>query len=173
MNLKTLFQPIRGVLLLAVLLQPLLSLADDILPFSELKIPEPSAHFSATQECVEPEDEMKRNHMEYILHQRDKTMHEGVRTRQHSLEECINCHATKDDSGAYIRVEDKRHFCAACHTYAAVKIDCFQCHSDVPVRASNLPKLQSSNTGHHQQGLKQSTQRPETLQLLAAEAKPQ
>ena len=116
---------------------------------------------------------MKRNHMKYILHQRDDTVHEGVRTRQYALEECINCHASKDEKGEYIRVEDSRHFCAACHTYTATKIDCFQCHADVPVRASTMPKLQSSNAAHHKQALKQSPVTSKTLQLLAAEAKPQ
>jgi hypothetical protein len=29
--------------------------------------------------CIQPEDEMRRNHMNYILHERDETMHEGVR----------------------------------------------------------------------------------------------
>lgn len=167
-----LFNRIIVPLLVSFLVFPLTALADDALPFSELEIPEPSAHFSATQECVEPEDEMKRNHMEYILHQRDETVHEGIRTRQYALEECINCHATKDESGEYIRVEDSRHFCAACHTYTATKIDCFQCHSDVPVRASSLPGIQSANTAHDKQGLKQSPlTSSKTLQLLAAEAK--
>ena len=167
-----LFNRIIVPLLVSFLVFPLTALADDALPFSELKIPEPSAHFSATQECVEPEDEMKRNHMEYILHQRDETVHEGIRTRQYALEECINCHSTKDESGEYIRVEDSRHFCAACHTYTATKIDCFQCHSDVPVRASSLPGIQSGNTADDKQGLKQSPlTSSKTLQLLAAEAK--
>jgi hypothetical protein len=76
--------------------------------------------------------------MEYILHQRDETMYDGIRTRQYSLEECINCHASKDENGEFVRVEDTRHFCATCHTYASVKIDCFQCHSDVPVRDTRL-----------------------------------
>jgi hypothetical protein len=134
---------LRGALSALLLALPLAaSGSGEELPFSTLELPEPQRHFSATQECVEPEEEMRRNHMEYILHQRDETMHLGVRTRQYALEECINCHAAKDDSGEWIRVEDSRHFCASCHTYAAVKIDCFQCHADVPMRE---PRLQSGS----------------------------
>jgi predicted CXXCH cytochrome family protein len=142
------------------------------LPFSTLELPEPQRHFSATQECVEPEEEMRRNHMEYILHQRDETMHLGVRTRQYALEECINCHAAKDASGEWIRVEDSRHFCASCHTYAAVKIDCFQCHADVPVRETSL---QNQNAGAAAQHPVAPAGRSSaaTSRLLAAEDKPQ
>ncbi|TNF85996.1 MAG: hypothetical protein EP300_14690 [Gammaproteobacteria bacterium] len=32
--------------------------------------------------------------------------------------------------GEVIRYEDPRHFCAECHAYTSVKIDCFECHAD-------------------------------------------
>ncbi len=83
-------------------------------------------------ECVEPEDVMKRDHMEFILHQRDETMEKGIRTTKHSLKQCVSCHAIKDDKGEYIHVDNPKHFCASCHEYAAVKIDCFDCHADTP-----------------------------------------
>jgi len=35
----------------------------------------------------------RRNHMELIRHQRDLTVHEGIRTTRHSLANCVNCHA--------------------------------------------------------------------------------
>jgi hypothetical protein len=78
-------------------------------------------------QCVEPEDDMKRNHMEYILQK-------GIRTSKHSLKQCISCHAVKDDNGEYVRIDDpsNKHFCATCHEFAAVSIDCFQCHADTP-----------------------------------------
>jgi hypothetical protein len=86
--------------------------------------------------------------MNYILHQRDETMHKGIRTRQYALEECINCHAVKGEDGEYVRVEDPRHFCASCHSYAAVNIDCFQCHADIPVRESTLQQSQAADSPH-------------------------
>jgi hypothetical protein len=39
---------------------------DSILP----EIPEAQSRFSATQGCVEPTEEMRKNHMEKILHKR-------------------------------------------------------------------------------------------------------
>jgi hypothetical protein len=163
MRQTTVLRRVCGVWLAALLALPLAAIGDgDALPFSKLSIAEPQRHFSATQACVEPEEEMRRNHMEYILHQRDETMHRGIRTRQYALEECINCHATKDDSGNYVRVEDSQHFCASCHTYASVSIDCFQCHSDVPVRASGLNGQQSGTDLTR-----------ETLRFLASEGKSQ
>ena len=85
------------------------------------------------EECVEPTDDMRRNHMNYILHQRDETVHKGVRTKQHSLVECINCHVLPRTDGSFPRSDQTEHFCTSCHVYAAVKIDCFQCHADHPM----------------------------------------
>ena len=74
---------------------------------------------------------MRRNHMELILHQRDETVYRGIRTKQQSLRNCINCHAV-DAAGQPVSLDDPQHFCVSCHRYAAVKIDCFQCHSGTP-----------------------------------------
>lgn len=76
--------------------------------------------------CVHPESVMRRDHMKFILHQRDLTMHQGIRTTQHSLKNCINCHADAKTNS----VLGKDGFCASCHRYASVSIDCFSCHSD-------------------------------------------
>lgn len=91
--------------------------------------------------CVEPTDVMRANHMEYLLHKRDLTMHQGIRTKQHSLAECINCHATPGEDGKVARITDEKHFCASCHQAASVKLDCFECHADRPVKyfSSQLP----------------------------------
>ncbi|MDX1696763.1 MAG: hypothetical protein R3308_00665 [Thiohalobacterales bacterium] len=101
-------------------------------------IPEAQARFSPEQGCVEPVEDMRKNHMEYILHQRDRTMYDGIRTKQHSLNECINCHVS--DAADAPRYESEEHFCNSCHSYAAVRIDCFQCHADRPV---STPQQQS------------------------------
>lgn len=99
-------------------------------------IPKAQRRYSATQDCVEPTDEMRTNHMKYILDQRDATVHEGVRTRQYSLVECINCHVS--DAADAPRVDSEKHFCNSCHTYTGVSIDCFQCHADRPVKSRFL-----------------------------------
>jgi hypothetical protein len=82
--------------------------------------------------CVEPTDVMRRNHMDYLLHQRDDTVHAGIRTTKYSLKACLECHVRPDEAGAYPRSGTPEHFCSSCHTYAAVKIDCFSCHADRP-----------------------------------------
>ena len=84
------------------------------------------------EQCVEPIDIMRRDHFDFMKHDRDKTVHEGVRSIQHSLAGCIDCHASKDASGQFISINAEGQFCQTCHTYAAVKIDCFTCHAAVP-----------------------------------------
>ena len=94
-------------------------------------IPEPEG-----KKCVQPEEEMRKNHMNYILHQRDETMYRGIRANikneGYSLAECIDCHVFPDENGKIATHDDPEHFCSTCHQYAAVKIDCFDCHADKP-----------------------------------------
>jgi len=85
------------------------------------------------EQCVEPNDVMRRNHMEFLKHQRDETLREGVRGNKYSLNECIDCHAVKSPDVAGGKVRTLKPFCAECHAYAAVSIDCFQCHTGAAV----------------------------------------
>ena len=94
------------------------------------KIPPPKG-----EQCVEPTEEMRRNHFEYILHQRDATVIDGIRTEKHSLVGCIDCHITPNEQGQYARYGEEEHFCASCHIYTSVSIDCFACHADRPEQA--------------------------------------
>ena len=80
----------------------------------------------AGTQCVAPPDVMRRNHMDFLKHQRDDTVHGGIRGAKFSLKGCIDCHAsTKTQSVA----QEPGNFCVSCHAYAAVKIDCFECHT--------------------------------------------
>ena len=81
--------------------------------------------------CVEPTDVMRRNHMEFLKHQRDETVHNGIRGAKHSLAGCVDCHATVVD-GQPKPVNGDGEFCANCHAFTAVSIDCFHCHRTVP-----------------------------------------
>ncbi len=83
-------------------------------------------------QCVEDTDVMRRRHMDFLKHQRDETMHRGIRTEQHSLKACLTCHVTPEQ--AYHGDSQEGHFCKNCHEYAAVKIDCFECHATQPER---------------------------------------
>lgn len=93
--------------------------------------------------CVQPEEEMRRNHMNYILHQRDATVHDGIRTETYSLAKCIDCHVQPDESGHIADHKSDEHFCNACHEYASVQIDCFECHADRPQKYIKRGKTQS------------------------------
>ena len=90
------------------------------------RVPLPTVNVTQGEQCVEPTDDMRRNHMKYIMHQRDKTMHQGIRTTQHSLKNCVDCHADPKTNS----VIGQDGFCSSCHQYAAVTIDCFSCHTD-------------------------------------------
>ena len=83
-------------------------------------------------QCVEPIEIMRRDHFEFIKHQRDQTVYHGIRGSKHSLAGCIDCHASKSAEGEFLPINAEGQFCQTCHTYAAVKIDCFTCHATVP-----------------------------------------
>ncbi|MEM7564819.1 MAG: cytochrome c3 family protein [Pseudomonadota bacterium] len=82
------------------------------------------------EHCVEPTEIMRRNHMDFLLHQRDETVLNGVRSKKYSLVECLDCHNPRAEKAPVVRYENPEHFCAGCHQYASVDIDCFECHSD-------------------------------------------
>src|SRR3989344_3609525 len=86
----------------------------------------PTVKVHRGEQCVERTPGMRRNRMKHLLHQRDKTMHQGIRTTRHSLKNCVDCHA--DPATDSVLGQDG--FCSSCHEYASVKIDCFSCHTD-------------------------------------------
>jgi len=100
------------------------------------RVPVPATPQGKGDSCVADTDFMRRNHMTMLDHQRDDTVHEGIRTKQFSLKECIECHAVNGADGVPVTVEDPKHFCRACHDYAAVSVDCFQCHASRPDAAA-------------------------------------
>ena len=95
----------------------------------------PGSKAAAQKNCVEPVDYMRRNHMEVIKHQRDATVHDGVRATNHSLAGCIECHVGYGSGGAPLPVNKEDQFCGACHNFTAVHLNCFDCHSTIPSAA--------------------------------------
>jgi predicted CXXCH cytochrome family protein len=84
------------------------------------------------EHCVADTEVMRRNHMSMMKHQRDETVHDGVRGKPFSLAGCMDCHAVKGADAQTVTYSDSRHFCRSCHDFAAVSIDCFECHSSRP-----------------------------------------
>jgi hypothetical protein len=77
-------------------------------------------------QCVKDTQWMRKNHMHLLRHQRDEAVRKGMRSGQDSLKNCVECHASLQDDSVVARADS---FCSGCHSYAAVKIDCFECHS--------------------------------------------
>ena len=136
---------ILGILLLAVTVFVVSSAQADQ---SKVPLPSPAKAFKGEQ-CVEPADVMRRNHMTYLNHQRDETVREGIRGKKYSLQQCINCHATVDPEVMGSKVRTLKPFCAECHSYAAVKIDCFACHNpNVPLDKTSGAALSKMIAAH-------------------------
>jgi len=76
--------------------------------------------------CVAAPDVMRREHPNMLKHQRDVTVHRGVRQGRDSLQGCVDCHASAATGSV---AQAKTDFCSSCHGYAAVQIDCFECHT--------------------------------------------
>ncbi len=87
---------------------------------------------NAGEGCVRETGWMRRNHMELLRHDRDRTLRQGIRPVDGSIKECVNCHAEQDDHGSYLSVNAEGQFCSGCHTFASVSIDCFECHTTTP-----------------------------------------
>jgi predicted CXXCH cytochrome family protein len=83
-------------------------------------------------QCVAETAFMRRNHMKVLLHQRDKSVFKGERSKRFSLQGCVECHAVPGSDAKPITSKDPKHFCRSCHDFAAVKIDCFECHASRP-----------------------------------------
>ena len=90
------------------------------------------AKAKAGTQCVAPPEVMRRDHPRMLKHQRDDTVRGGVRGAQASLKGCIECHASPETGSVAAAPQD---FCSSCHHYAAVKLDCFECHSTRPAAA--------------------------------------
>jgi len=87
---------------------------------------------ASLESCVEPTDLMRRRHMELIKHQRDETVHGGIRSSKHSLAGCVDCHIRRVTDQTPAPIHQKSEFCGACHAFTAVNLNCFDCHAAVP-----------------------------------------
>jgi hypothetical protein len=97
----------------------------------------PTVKIEKGEACVAPTAQMRRDHMKMLLHQRDGTMRQGLREPRFSLKNCVDCHASRATGS----VLGKEGFCSSCHAYAAVSMDCFECHTPLrQSRAAGAPR---------------------------------
>jgi len=104
---------------------------------------EPAIERARGERCIADPAFMRRNHMDLLKHQRSETVRQGVRDARASLKGCIACHASAATGSVAVAKDD---FCVSCHSYAAVKIDCFECHASKPQASAALP-LDHTQTG--------------------------
>jgi len=121
--------------------------------------PEPTIpHPKNAKQCVEDTEVMRKQHFEFLLHQRDETMHKGIRTKKHSLKNCISCHVV-EENGQPVSVQSPKHFCRVCHDYASVNIDCFECHASKPrPKKAAMPHAQAPETESSGQAMAENAQ---------------
>jgi hypothetical protein len=96
------------------------------------RVPVPHPPKGQGDHCVADTAFMRRYHMMMLVDHRKDAVHQGVRTPQYSLAGCVSCHAVKGEDGQPVSFASEKHFCRSCHSYAAVKIDCFECHASRP-----------------------------------------
>ena len=114
------------------------------------EVPLPAVPKATGGSCVAPPDVMRRSHMSMLKHGRDLSVRQGERVEGGRLTGCINCHAVSDGKGGQVTVSSPEHFCRACHDYAAVKVDCFECHASRPEQAPKASDAspETSNSAH-------------------------
>lgn len=99
-------------------------------PGGHARVPQPAIEPATRgQSCVVDTATIRRDHPDLMKHQRDDTVRGGIRGARFSLKDCVDCHAGASSGSVAQAPTD---FCVACHSYAAVKIDCFECHSSRP-----------------------------------------
>ena len=123
-------------MLAAALLSALLAFTMPALAQQADRTPKPAIVIEETGHCIAPPEVMRRQHPDMLKHQRDRTVRLGERGARVSLDGCIRCHASRQTGSV---VGSDKAFCQACHSYAAVRIDCFDCHQ--PVARAALASL--------------------------------
>lgn len=100
------------------------------------------------QQCVESVEYMRSNHMILLNEWRDDFVRKGVtiytsstgKKYEISLEKsCLGCHS------------NTTQFCDRCHSYLAVNLTCWSCHTE----ARNLNSLQDIKNAQYKNRLKQ------------------
>ena len=126
---------------------------------SRIFIPDPPK--GKGERCVEETAFMRANHMDLLMHQRDRTVIEGIRTKKHSLKECVACHSVPDKNGQPVSYQNPKNFCRSCHDYTAVKIDCFECHASKPPQAKGQANIQPRSIPNSENAYRVSRKLPQ------------
>ena len=126
------WRPVITAVLLIMVQLPLAAFAQERAPMTSA----PVIPHGWGERCIADRDVMRRDHMRMLLRYRHQVVREGAHQPQHGIEDCVSCHAVKGVDGGPVSIDSPQHFCRVCHDYAAVRIDCFECH---PSRPQALP----------------------------------
>lgn len=116
-------------ILAAVLATAVLAVSQPADAGEKSRVPMPELWKGKGEKCLEPTETMRRYHMNYLKHQREDTLYRGIRDTKYSFKTCVECHAVADPAKPEDKTRSVEHFCYQCHQYAAVWIDCFECHA--------------------------------------------
>ncbi len=95
------------------------------------RVPVPALPDAQGKECIEDAGTMRRQHMHILDRHKRDSVRQGIRHPERELQSCVDCHAVREPvtAGEPLTPRQRLAFCANCHSYAAVSLDCFQCHS--------------------------------------------
>lgn len=108
----------------------------------------------AGTQCVADPATMRREHSRMLAQQKHETVHYGVRGAKTNLTSCIACHASTDRVRAL-----ETHACISCHTFVAVRMNCFECHATQPPPTAFHPVVRGAGQSAMQAGLAAQLQR--------------
>ena len=100
--------------------------------------PQPVIQPKAGTQCIADPATMRREHPEMLGKVADDTVRGGVRGARASLKSCMACH-TSDDAATGLQTNS----CITCHTFTAVRMNCFECHSKQPTPTPFHPIVKS------------------------------
>ena len=95
--------------------------------------------------CVLPTATIRRTHMMLLRAVREEIVRHDARDTRFRITHCVACHVEHTASGRPIPVNAPGQFCATCHTYVGVHIDCFACHAAVPRNPMKFGGIGGSN----------------------------
>ncbi len=84
--------------------------------------------------CVLKTSVMRRTHMMLLRAVREEIVRHDARDTRFRLTHCVACHAQRTSTGRVLPVNAPGQFCASCHAYVGVRLDCFACHAAVPAQ---------------------------------------
>lgn len=92
----------------------------------------------AGTECIADPATMRREHPDMLRKVADDTVRGGVRGARASLKSCMACHASHESAAAA-----QTNSCVTCHTFTAVRMNCFECHATQPTPTPFHPIVKS------------------------------